>query len=117
MNSAAASAVTISSSNPLGRPTINIVGSWGTIGQEQSFLNWPGCRCARPFARAAAPPPSAPSCWASPSRGVALGFAVLLFVFVNVPAALTGLFERLLAAFGAAAIAALALGIARRASG
>lgn len=55
--------------------------------------------------------------WAWPSRGVALGFAVLLFTFVNAPAALTGLFERLLAAFGAAAIAALALGIVRRSGG
>ncbi|GAB7045517.1 DUF998 domain-containing protein [Catenuloplanes indicus] len=52
--------------------------------------------------------------WAWPFRGVAVGFAVLLFAFVNAPAGLTGLFERLLAAFGAAAIAALALGIARR---
>ncbi|WP_433222212.1 DUF998 domain-containing protein [Dactylosporangium sp. CS-047395] len=52
--------------------------------------------------------------WAWPYRGVALGFFVLLFVFVNAPADLTGLFERLLAAFGSGAIAALALGIARR---
>jgi hypothetical protein len=54
--------------------------------------------------------------WAWPFRGVGIGFAVLLFAFVSAPAGLTGLFERLLAAFGAAAIAALALGIARRPS-
>jgi hypothetical protein len=54
--------------------------------------------------------------WAWPFRGAGLGFAVLLFVFVDAPAGLTGLFERLLAAFGAGAIAALALGIARRSS-
>ncbi|MEU4237120.1 DUF998 domain-containing protein [Actinoplanes sp. NPDC026619] len=54
--------------------------------------------------------------WAWPFRSVGVGFAVLLFAFVNAPAGLTGLFERFLAAFGAAAIAALALGIARRAS-
>ncbi|GAB3156636.1 hypothetical protein GCM10027290_54780 [Micromonospora sonneratiae] len=54
--------------------------------------------------------------WAWPFRGVGIGFAVLLFAFVGGPAGLTGLFERLLAAFGAAAIAALALGIARRPS-
>jgi hypothetical protein len=54
--------------------------------------------------------------WAWPARGVGIGFAALLFVFVSAPAGLTGLFERLLAAFGAAAIAALALGIARRPS-
>jgi len=52
--------------------------------------------------------------WAWPARGVGIGFAVLLFAFVNAPAGLTGLFERLLAAFGAAAVAALAVGIARR---
>ncbi|GAA3455558.1 DUF998 domain-containing protein [Dactylosporangium matsuzakiense] len=52
--------------------------------------------------------------WAWPFVGVGAGFVVLLFAFVDAPAGLTGLFERLLAAFGAAAIAALALGIARR---
>ncbi|MET3429769.1 hypothetical protein BJ973_008981 [Actinoplanes tereljensis] len=43
--------------------------------------------------------------WSWPFRGVGV------FAYVNAPASLTGLFERLLAAFGAAAIAALALGI------
>lgn len=54
--------------------------------------------------------------WAWPFRAVGAGFAVLLVAFVNAPAGLTGLFERLLAAFGAAAIGTLALGIARRSS-
>lgn len=52
--------------------------------------------------------------WAWPFRGVGVGFGALLFAFVNAPASLTGLFERLLAAFGAAALAALALRIARQ---
>ncbi|WP_430785499.1 DUF998 domain-containing protein [Actinoplanes sp. G11-F43] len=52
--------------------------------------------------------------WAWPFRGVAVVFAALLAAFVNAPAELTGLVERLLAGFGAAAIAALALGIIRR---
>jgi vacuolar-type H+-ATPase subunit I/STV1 len=54
--------------------------------------------------------------WAWPFRGVAIGFTVLLFAFVNAPVGLTGLFERLLAVFGASAIAALALSIVRRSS-
>jgi Protein of unknown function (DUF998) len=52
--------------------------------------------------------------WAWPSRWVGIGFAALLVVFVGAQAAdLGGLLERLLAAAGATAIAALALRIAR----
>jgi hypothetical protein len=52
--------------------------------------------------------------WASRARWVGIGFAVLLVVFVAAQAAdLGGLLERLLAAFGSAAIAVLALRIAR----
>jgi Protein of unknown function (DUF998) len=52
--------------------------------------------------------------WAWPARWVGIGFAVLIVVFVVADAVdLGGLLERLLAAYGSAAIAALALGIAR----
>jgi len=52
--------------------------------------------------------------WAWPFRGAGIGFVVLLVAFVNAPVGLTGLFERLLAASGAATIGALAIGIALR---
>ena len=53
-----------------------------------------------------------------PARWVGIGFAVLLVVFAAAEAAdLDGLLERLVAAFGSAAIAALALRIARQPSG
>jgi hypothetical protein len=53
--------------------------------------------------------------WAWPARWVGVGFAVLLIVFVGAQAAdLGGLLERLLATSGSAAIAALALQVARR---
>jgi hypothetical protein len=52
--------------------------------------------------------------WAWPARWVGIGFAVLLILFVGAQAAdVGGLLERLLAASGSAAIAALALRIAR----
>jgi hypothetical protein len=52
--------------------------------------------------------------WAWPARWVGIGFAVLLVLLVVAQAAdLGGLLERLVAAGGAAAIAALALRIAR----
>jgi hypothetical protein len=53
--------------------------------------------------------------WARPARWVGIGFAALLVAFAAAESAdLGGLLERLLAAYGAAAIAALALRIARR---
>jgi hypothetical protein len=56
--------------------------------------------------------------WAWPARWVGIGFAVLLVVLVVAQAAdLGGLLERLLAASGSAAIAALALRIARQPAG
>jgi hypothetical protein len=51
--------------------------------------------------------------WARPARWAGIGFAVLLIAFVAAEAAdLGGLLERLLAAYGSAAIAAVALRIA-----
>jgi len=56
--------------------------------------------------------------WAWPARWVGIGFVVLLVALVVAQAAdLGGLLERILAAFGSAAIAALALRIARQPAG